>query len=231
MICGSQTTPLSLTAGEGKQITFTHQNETGSGFTLTYETIIINAPFDRKYLITDKTNKIYTIEDMEEEKILVVIPNITALTAEVFLTYGVDGLPEAELLKSLTNPALLYWQDSENELPEYRFKLTALPFNQTIYTENISMTDATIVGIEKVAVDCDEATLFAVSFDEGATWYTYVNHIWSTLSESQSGMTAAALSEIGTDAWAEKAVTGHFMFRFVLTEASFVNRITTYFLN
>ena len=37
---------------------------------------------------------------------------------------------------------------------------------------------------EKVAVDCDKAILFAVSFDE-VHLVTYVNNIWSILSESQ----------------------------------------------
>ena len=50
------------------------------------------------------------------------------------------------------------------------------------------MTDASIIGIEKVTVDADDAALFAVSFDNGTTWWTYTDNTWSQLSEEKSGM-------------------------------------------
>jgi hypothetical protein len=86
--------------------------------------------------------------------------------------------------------------------------------SQTVLTENVDMTDSTILGIEKVTADSDDNTLFAVSFDGGTTWWNYVDNAWAVLSDEQSGMTKAALADIGTDAWALKATTGHYMFRF-----------------
>lgn len=74
-------------------------------------------------------------------------------------------------------------------------------------------------------------TLFAVSFDDGTTWWNYVDNAWAQLSEAQSGMTKAALANIGTDAWALKATTGHYKFRFVLTEGGYVNSIVVDYLN
>jgi hypothetical protein len=79
------------------------------------------------------------------------------------------------------------------------------------------MSDASIIGIEKVTVDADDAALFAVSFDAGETWWTYSNNTWAQLSEEQSGMTKAALEAISTDAWSLKAITGQLMYRIIIS--------------
>lgn len=45
-------------------------------------------------------------------------------------------------------------------------------------------------------------------------------------------MSKAVLEGISTDAWAEKAVTGQLMYRFVISgETGFVHSITTDYLN
>jgi hypothetical protein len=44
-------------------------------------------------------------------------------------------------------------------------------------------------------------------------------------------MTKDALADIGTDAWALKATTGHYKFRFVLAEGGYVNSIVVDYLN
>lgn len=42
-----------------------------------------------------------------------------------------------------------------------------VPKPQVIYSEDIDMSDASILGIEKVTCDCDEKCLFAVSLTGG----------------------------------------------------------------
>lgn len=94
------------------------------------------------------------------------------------------------------------------------------------------MSDASIIGIEKVTVDADDAALFAVSFDAGESWWTYTGSSWARLSEEASGMSKAALEAISTNAWAEKAITGQLMYRFVISgENGFVRSIATDYLN
>jgi len=148
-----------------------------------------------------------------------------------FETYGLDAIPAGSLMLQLNDPILLYWQDSIDELPAIEMDVTAMPFPQTVLTHNVDMTDSTIKGVEKVEIDSDESTLYAVSFDNGATWWNYVDSAWAELSEAQSGMTKAAMEAIGTDAWALKATTGHIRFRFVLVEGSYVNHIIVDYLN
>ena len=110
-------------------------------------------------------------------------------------------------------------------------EITAVPYNQTLYTDDYDMTHESIVGIENVVAEADENTLFALSFDSGTTWKAYDGTAWGNLSEEQSGMTKAALEGIGVDAWAEVAVTGKYRFRFVLLESGWVKSIKVNYLN
>lgn len=231
LVCSGGAKSFTLVAGEGKQITFTHLNDTGSDYSMTYGLIPIEPPYNKRFLVTDIDEKIYTIDMVNEEQALVALETVTELSAELFLVHGVDDLPSESLLMNLSNPGILFWQDSVNELPTIHMGLTALPPNQTVYTEIISMTDSTITGIENVTIDSDNNTLFAVSFDGGESWYTYVNSTWALLSEAQSGMTRVTVEGIGTDAWAQMATTGLYMFRFILAEGGYVNNITIHYLN
>ncbi|WP_010651580.1 hypothetical protein [Oceanobacillus massiliensis] len=231
LVCSGGTKSFAITAGATVQVTFTSLNEAGSDYEMTYGLIPIEPPYNRKFLVSDIDGRIYTIDINNEEQTLVEIENVTDLTAELFQTYGIDDLPVESLLMNLISPGILFWQDSENELPTIQMGVTALPPNQTVYTENVSMADSTIKGIENVTIDSDDLTLFAVSVDGGISWYAYVDSIWSQLSETQSGMTRLTVEGIGTDAWALFATTGQMKFRFNLAEGSYVNNITIHYLN
>ena len=231
LICTGGTKAFTVTAGQTLQETFTHANDSGTDFTAAAGLINIQAPYDRKSLITDKGGKIYSVVTTEGVLSLSEIENPGEISKALFETHGVDDMPPGSLLLTLINPALLFWQDSQDSLPVLEADVTAVPFPQAVLTENVDMTDSTIIGIEKVTADADDATLFAVSFDGGTTWWNYVNNAWAVLSDEQSGMTKAALADIGTDAWALKATTGHYRFRFVLFEESYVNSIVVDYLN
>ena len=168
---------------------------------------------------------------MESVQSLSEIENPGEINKALFEAHGVDEMPPGSLLLPLTDPVLLFWQDSQDSLPVLETDVTAVPFPQTVITENVDMTDSTILGIEKVTADSDDNTLFAVSFDDGTTWWNYVNNAWAVLSDEQSGMTKDAFANIGTDAWALKATTGHYRFRFVLAEGGYVNSIVVDYLN
>lgn len=155
---------------------------------------------------------------------------ISELTASNFQTYGSDVLPASAVLMTLSSPTVYKWTDGDT-IENLTATVTALPPNQTVITENFDMTDSSILGIEKVTADSDDNTLYAVSFDDGTTWYAYVNSAWSVLTEVQSGMTKATLNGIGSDAWATMETTGHYKFRFVLFENSYVNSIVVDYLN
>lgn len=178
-----------------------------------------------KYLIGDKNGKIYTIENDS-------LKELTGyLGAELFQSAGVDDIPASALLVALENPTVYCWKDV-GELPKLTATVTGLPWPQVIYSRNIDMSDATIIGVESVSIDGDDNTLFAVSFDGGDTWWNYVNLTWVQLTEEASGQTREDIEAISTSAWAKKATTGTIRFRFVLsTAANRVSEIRINYLN
>lgn len=218
---------ISFTPVAGQTVSFLHQDATGTAFTKSDTLPILLDPYNRRYLITDANNELYTVEEGALLKL-----NETELTAEVFETYGIQDIPDGNLLLTLSDPTILYWHDSENRFPPFRATYTGIPKPQVIYSENIDMSDSSILGIEKVIANCDDAALFAVSFDAGETWWTYTGTDWAQLSEEKSGMSKSALEAISTDAWSEKAIIGQLMYRFVISgENGYVKTITTDYLN
>lgn len=218
---------ISFTPAAGSNLSFLHQDATGTAFVQSNDLPVLLDPYNRRYLITDATKALYTVSNGALSKL-----TDTDLTAEIFETNGVQEIPDGALLLSLKDPTILYWHDSNNRFPPFQASYTGIPKPQVIYSENIDMSDASILGIEKVTADCDDATLLAVSFDAGKTWWTYTGTEWAQLSEEKSGMSKAALEAISTDAWSEKAITGQLMYRFVISgEAGFVKAITTDYLN
>nr|DAK79939.1 MAG TPA: hypothetical protein [Caudoviricetes sp.] len=223
----TKTKTISYKGEKGKMITFLHQDENGDEFILSENPPTFMDPYNRRYLFRDGEGVLYTVE----EDVLKALEE-TAVTAEVFETYGIPDLPDGNLIIGLHNPSVLYWHDSNNRFPDMKLKYKAIPKPQVIYSENIDMSDYTILGIEKVTADCDEKCLFAVSFDDGENWYGYTNNNWVKFTEEASGMSKAAIEGISTDAWAEKAVTGMIKYRFVLSGADgFIKNVVTDFLN
>lgn len=218
---------ISFVPLSGKVISFKPQDESGTAYELKDHAPVFLDPYNRRYLVTDASGALYTVADgvlmkMEE----------TELTAEVFETYGVQDIPDGNLLVELPDPKILYWHDSENRFPDFKATYTGVPIPQVLYSENIDMSDATILGIEKVTADCDDHVLFAVSFDDGESWWGCVDAMWARLSEEKSGMSKAALEAISVDSWAEKAVTGQIKYRFVISGADgYLRSITTDYLN
>lgn len=217
---------ISFTPLSGKVISFKHLDDTGMSFEYQDHAPAFLDPYNRRYLVSNAAGDLYTIE----EEALVKLSE-TELTAELFETYGVQDVPAGELLITLQDPTILYWHDSQNYFPPFRATYTGVPVPQVIYSENIDMSDMTILGIEKVTCDCDEHVLFAVSFDNGESWWGCVNSSWYRLTEEKSGMSKAALEAISVDAWAEKATTGQLKYRIVISGNEFLKSITTDYLN
>ena len=83
---------------EPKLLTFYSQDENNTIFTVDQNCIIIEPPYDKKYLIKSE-NKLYTIIDGA----LVELES-TELNAELFRTSGIDTIPESSLLITLIDP-------------------------------------------------------------------------------------------------------------------------------
>lgn len=218
---------VAFTAITGRVISFRPKDDNGTEFEYVDHAPVFLDPYNRRYLVTDAEGTVYTVG----ETALSVLED-TELTAELFETYGVQDIPDGKLLLTLKDPTILYWHDSENRFPDMKVTYSGVPIPQVLYSENIDMSDSTILGIEKVTADCADTTLFAVSFDNGESWWSCVNSEWMRVSEEKSGMSKSALEVISVDSWAEKATTGQIKYRFIISGADgYLKSITTDYLN
>lgn len=183
--------------------------------------------YDTKYLIRSNST-LYTVTD----DALFALTE-TEITASLFQTYGVDDLSNNSLLMGLTDPEILYWQDSEDELPELMMTIIGKPpVPQTVITNTQDMSDPTILGIEGVQATCSDDILFAISFDDEATWKAYDGTSWITLDLLNTGMTKTTMENIGLEAWAEIVTSDFYKFKFILpTTDSYLTSLVVNYIN
>ena len=157
----------------------------------------------------------------------------TELSASLFQTYGVDDLPDGSLLVGLTDPEVLYWHDTTGDLPVLTAAVTgAPPVPQIVVTDAQDMSDSTILGIESVTVTASEDVLFAISFNDGATWKAYDGAQWVTVDTENAGMTKTTMENISLEAWAEVVTSTAYRIRFVLMDTtSYVTEVVINYLN
>ena len=171
------------------------------------------------------------LEDKVDEGTSFEEVEVDELKAQVFHTDGFEDFPTSKVFARLVNPSLLFWQDSDTELPNIKASIKAIPPVQTVYSKNTLMNDSTILGIEKVEIEADDTTLFAFSFDGGVTWKAYIENQWVNLSEETSGMSRETVEAIGTDAWTIANEEMQYMVRFTLIEGGYVNRVIIHYIN
>ena len=205
-------------------------SNTEANFMYPHVDIIIGEPipsYDKKYLIRSNST-LYTITDGT----LVALAE-TEITASLFQTYGVDDLPDGSLLVGLTDPEVLYWQDSADELPVLEMTVFGSPpVPQVVVTDAQDMSDVTILGIESVSIEASADVLWALSFDDGASWKAYDGTQWVSLEQENSGMTAETFQNIPLEAWAEIVTSDAYRVRFVLMDTtSYVTSLVIHYLN
>lgn len=180
-----------------------------------------------KYLIRSE-EALYTVT----EGALAELPE-TEVSAQAFQTYGMDEAPEGSLLAGLTDPELLCWHASEDDL--LPLTLTVIgkpPVPQVVTSQSFDMSDSTILGIESVSIDASADVLWAISFDDGATWKAHTGEAWAVLEEENSGMTAEEFQKLSLEAWAEVATSTAYRLRFVLTTTdSYVSGVVVNYIN
>ena len=192
---------------DNRYVTF-YLQEDGT-YSIEYAPISITPSYITRYLVRDN-GIIYTVI----EGVLVEVTG--ELTSQLFIDNGTDRIPSGELLMTLSNPEVLCWTDSD-KVPTLSATVKGIPEPQTIQSADYDMTHSTILGIEKVIVDATDGVLFAVSFDEGATWKIWTGTAWGVLSEQESGMSAEVINGITSEQWNEVAITGKYRFRVALS--------------
>lgn len=184
-------------------------------------------PVDRKYLIRSNST-LYTITDGALTAL-----TETEITASLFQAYGVDDLPDGFLLVGLTDPEVLYWQDSEEELPTLTITVKGTPPLPQIFTsEPMDLTHESIAGIDHAAVDASEDVRFAISFDDGGTWKAFDGSAWFEVSDTAPGMLASTMNAITAEQWAEVVQLTAYRLRFWLPNVTaFVKSVVIHYIN
>lgn len=169
----------------------------------------------QKYLIkTD--DKLYTVVDGALSELAT-----TDIVAQTFLDYGVDEIPDGELLVGLDNIEVLCWRDCEDDLPTLTAIVTATPPYQIIMSRAIDLMHSSIKGIDSITVDCKGDVLFAVSFDNKATWVKHNGTDWVDVADELTGMTKLEFEAITAEQWQAKYELSSDMYiRCTLTDAT-----------
>lgn len=145
-----------------------------------------------KYLVRDG-NTIYTVTD----GMLSVVEG--DLTANLFISSGVDTIPDGSLLLPLYAPEVLCWTDGE-ELPRITATVQGVPTGtHEIISDNINIGDSSIHGVSSIVAVASSGAKFFLAFD-GGSWVVYdtSNNTWVA---SDTGMTAEELAAIPVSAW------------------------------
>ena len=192
--------------------------------------IIIGEPIphnDKKYLMRSGST-LYTVTDGALSAL-----TETEITASLFQTYGVDNLPDGALLVGLTDPEVLYWHDSTDELPT--ITLTAKgtpPLPQMFTSDPMDLTHESIAGIDHAVVDASEDVRFAISFDDGVTWQAFDGSSWFNVSDTEPGILASNMNAITAEQWAEVVVLESYMLRFWLPNVTaYVASVVMHYIN
>ena len=165
LICNGQTTPLTICdgTGGGKMISFHSMDDQGKTWEITYGEYTPSDIYSNKYLIRSGGN--YYIENEGElEQVDVESP-----TAACFYRYGMNELPDGELLVPLTNPDVLFWTNDPDESLQMRAEMVAYPFPQTL-TGYADMTSETILGIAMLSAEYSGEIKVKLSYDGGTTY-------------------------------------------------------------
>ena len=157
----------------------------------------------------------------------------TEVTASLLQTYGVDDLPDGALLATLTDPEVLYWQDSEDELPALSMTVKGTPpLPQMFTSEPMDLTHESIAGIDHAVVDASEDVRFVISFDDGATWKAFDGSAWFDVSDTARGMAPSTMNAITAEQWAEVVRPTAYRLRFWLPNVTaYVASVVIHYIN
>lgn len=181
----------------------------------------------RKHLIRSNST-LYTVADGALSAL-----TETEVTASLFQTYGVDEIPDGALLAGLTDPEVLYWQDSDGELPTLTITVKGTPpLPQMFTSEAMDLTHESIAGISHAAVDASEDVRFAISFDGGTTWKAFDGSAWFDVSDTAPGMLASTMNAITAEQWAEVVQLTAYRLRFWLPNVTaYVKSVVMHYIN
>lgn len=164
LICNGHSTSLTLVdgTGGGTQVSFYHQDTQGLEWNVVYDTYEENDTYSFAYLIRQED----TFFSYENEQ-LIEVP-IKSLSASMFLKYGFEELPPANVLTPISNPQMYLWKAGG---PEQLLKASvkAYPYPQTL-TAIADMSHISILGIKMITAECSGNVTVSISVDSCRTF-------------------------------------------------------------
>ena len=189
LICNGTTTALTLFDGfgGGVQVSLYHQDNAGRSWEIVYAKYEQKGSESYGYLMK-QGDAFYTIADDE-----LTVCDIENLTAAMFLKYGFEELPSAELLTPLVNPEFYFWKAGGSE-ELLKATLKAYPYPQVLDAV-ADMSHISIIGIKLLTAEYSGDVGICVSLDDGVTYSeevalgdwlnTDVEDLWNSLPESR----------------------------------------------
>lgn len=164
MICGGTTTALTLadSSGVGTQVSFYHQDEGGHTWNIVYAMYEETDTYSFAYLVR-QADAFYTYADGALEEV-----SLENLTAAMFLKYGFEEIPPAEILTPIDNMQMYLWKaGGAEELLKANVK--AYPYPQVLDAV-ADMSHISILGIKMMTAEYSGDVTVSISIDNGRTY-------------------------------------------------------------
>lgn len=189
MICGGTTTALDLAdgSGAGTQVSFYHGDDSGRTWNIIYAMYEETDTFSFVYLVR-QGDTFYTYADVA----LTAVP-IETLTAAMFLKYGFEEIPPAEVLTPIDNLQMYLWKAGGTE-ELLKANVKAYPYPQVldavadmshISILGIKMLTAEYSGDVTVSISVDNGQIYSEDMPLGEWLNTDVEELYNSLSEEK----------------------------------------------
>lgn len=192
---------------DGDKFTFIPADDNGTSWTVESG---FNEPEypDIRYLFRNSAGRIYSLKSGSPE-----VLTETALTAELFKTYGVDNLPTYSAYNSLGDLSILRWCEKDAGLSNEAIQ-TGQPACMDVDTGDIDIN----YNVNRIWVDADSGLKFQVSFNGGTTYKKYADGAWSDVTDDiTAGNTAQEIHDIPMSEWQKMITDSKVRFRCRLT--------------
>lgn len=189
MICGGTTTALTLAdgSGEGTQVSFYHQDEGGCTWNIVYAMYEETDTYSFAYLLR-QADAFYTYADGTLTEV-----EIETLSAAMFLKFGFEEIPHAEILTPIDNMQMYLWKaGGAEELLKANVK--AYPYPQVLDAV-ADMSHISILGIKMMTAEYSGDVSVSISIDNGQSYSenmplgdwlnTDVEELYNSLSEEK----------------------------------------------
>ena len=189
LICGGTTTALTLAdgSGAGTQVSFYHQDEGGRTWNIVYALYEETDTYSFAYLLR-QADAFYTYADGALQEV-----STENLTAAMFLEYGFEEIPPAEILTPINNMQMYLWKAGGTE-QLLKANVKAYPYPQVLEAA-ADMSHISILGIKMLTAEYSGDVTVSVSVDNGQTYSadvalgdwlnTDVEELYNSLSEEK----------------------------------------------